>query len=373
MEFESFQAAIPESALADLQRRLANVRWPKLDWTYGVPSSYVRRLAERWRSGYDWRAWEARLNAYPQFVTTIDGQRIHFMHVRSRRRKSLPLVLTHGWPGSVFEFIRVIDPLSGLDAGNAGEDLAFDLVIPSLPGFGFSGMTSQPGWTADRIAKAWIQLMQGLGYERYGVVGNDWGSVISPQMARFAPGSIVGTHVTQVFLDPADDLSDLPNPTPKELQAIEGLNWYREHMSAYHALQAQQPQTLAYSLADSPLGLLAWFCQIFRDGEGIDDDFVLTNASLYWLTNTIASSARIYYEDGHAPLASDPSDTPMAVAMFRDDGKSFRRLADRLYTNIVQWSEFDQGGHYAAYQVPDLWIADVRKFFSGLNRSQTIR
>lgn len=369
MNIHPFQANIPQSALDDLQDRLNRTRWPDslpgVGWDYGVPETYVRRLVERWRSGYDWRSWEAKLNAFPQYTTELDGQQIHFLHVCSPEQDALPLILTHGWPGSVFEFIRVIEPLSNPRAFGGDPRDAFHLIIPNLPGFGFSGPTRERGWNPDRIAQTWVRLMHGLGYDRYGVAGNDWGSIITPQIGRFDPESVIGTHVTQIFFEPSGP-DDLPDPTPDDLRALEGLQWFKQHMAAYDWLQAQQPQTIAYALSDSPVGLLAWFCQIYRDREGIDDDFVLTQTSLYWLTNTIASAARIYYERSHAVPNLKPSDVPLALAMFRDDGKAFRRLADRVYSNIAQWTEYDTGGHYAAYQVPDLLMDDMRKFFRGL-------
>lgn len=367
MNLQPFHASIPQIALDDLQDRLNRVRWPQelpnVGWQYGVPTTYVRRLVDYWRAGYDWRIWESRLNAYPQFTTEIDGQKIHFLHVRSPEPDALPLILTHGWPGSIFEFFKVFEPLTKPRAHGGDPRDAFHLVIPSVPGFGFSGPTHEPGWNPDRIARAWIALMQGLGYDRYGAAGNDWGSIISPQIGRFAPERVVGTHVTQIFLAPSGDPSEFADPTPEEILALEGLEWFKKNMSAYDTLQSQQPQTLAYALADSPTGLLAWFCQIYREGEGIDDDFVLTNASLYWLTETIASSARIYYEANRMPPPATPTATPIALAMFRDDGRAFRRLADRIYSHIAQWTLYESGGHYAAYQVPELLVGDIRKFF----------
>ena len=372
MKIQPYHVSIPQAALDELRDSLSHTRWPSelpdVGWQYGVPSHYVRRLAEYWRTGYDWRVWEAKVNAYPQFITEIAGQKIHFLHVTSPEPDALPLIVTHGWPGSTFEFIKIIEPLTNPRANGGDPRNAFHLVIPTLPGFGFSGPTHEPGWNPDRIAKVWIELMHGLGYDRYGAVGNDWGSIISPQIARFDADHVVGTHVTQIFLAPsnADELLD---PSPEEIIAIEGLDWFKKNMSAYDAVQSQQPQTLAYALSDSPIGLLAWFCQIYREGEGIDDDFVLTNASLYWFTETIASAIRIYYETNHMekPITGpEPITTPLALAMFRDDGRAFRRLADRAYTNIAQWTLYDSGGHYGAYQVPDLWLEDVQKFFRQL-------
>ena len=370
MRIQPFRASIPQTALDDLQDRLVRTRWPDelsgVGWQYGVPKSYVRRLADYWRTGYNWRAWEAKLNSYPQFTTEIDGQNVHFLHVRSPKPDALPLILTHGWPGSVFEYFRVIELLTNPRSEGAN---AFHLVIPSVPGFGFSGPTHEPGWNPERIARAWIELMHGLGYDHYGAVGNDWGSIISPQIGRFDPDHIVGIHVTQIFLAPAHR-GDLVDPTPEELIALESLDWFKKNMSAYDTLQSQQPQSLAFALTDSPLGLLAWFCLIYREGEGIDDDFVLTNVSLYWLTGTIASSARIYYERDHMEhRLTEPINTPLGLAMFRDDARAFRRLADRAYKDIVQWTLYDSGGHYAAHQVPELLVGDIQRFFRSLRRS----
>ena len=381
LTIQQFHINIDQAALDDLQERLARTRWPDelpdTGWRYGVPLSYVRRLVDYWRTGYDWHQWEAKLNAYPQFTTEIDGQNIHFMHVRSPEPEALPLILTHGWPGSIVEYLKVIEPLTNPRAygrpsagsGQASAD-AFHLVIPSLPGFGFSGPTHEPGWNPDRIARAWVKLMHGLGYERYGAVGNDWGSIISPEIGRFDPEHVVGVHVTQMFLTPSGDPAEFVDPTPDDLKVMEGLEWFHQNMSAYDALQRQQPQTLAFTLTDSPMGLLAWFCQIYREGEDIDDDFVLTNASLYWLTETINSSMRIYYENAHADQPTEPTTTPIALAMFRDDWRTFRRLAERAHKNIVQWSEYDTGGHYAAHQVPELFVGDVRRFFHSLRQQQ---
>lgn len=371
MEIQPFRASMPQASLDDLQDRLRRTRWPNelsgVGWQYGVPMSYVRRLHDYWCKSYDWRAWEAKLNAYPQFTTEIDGQNIHFLHVRSPEPDAKPLILTHGWPGSVFEFFRVIEPLTNPRAYGGDPADAFHLVIPSLPGFGFSGATHEPGWNPDRIAKAWIALMHGLGYERYSVAGNDWGSIISPQIARFDPDGVDGIHVTQIFLAPSGDPNEMPDPTPEEIFGLQGLEWFNNNMSAYDTLQSQQPQTLTYALTDSPVGLLAWFCQIYREGEGIDDDFVLTNVSLYWLTETIGSAARIYYEArrmGQPP--TEPIHTPIGLAMFRDDSGAFRRLADRVYTRIGQWTRYEVGGHYGAHQVPNVWLDDLRKFFRSI-------
>lgn len=249
MNIQPFHVSIPQTALDDLQDRLIRARWPSelpgVGWQYGVPMDYVRRLADYWRNGYNWRVWEAKLNTYPQFTTEIDGQNIHFLHVRSPEPDALPLVLTHGWPGSVFEYFRVIEPLTNPVSRGADATDAFHLVIPSVPGFGFSGPTHEPGWNPDRIARAWIELVHGLGYDLYGAAGNDWGSIISPQIGRFDPDHVVGTHVTQIFLAPSGDPDELVDPTPEELIARESFEWFKKNMSAYDTLQSQQPQTLA--------------------------------------------------------------------------------------------------------------------------------
>lgn len=366
MDIQPFTARVSPADLNDLRLRLEHIRWPDelpdVGWSYGVPISYVRRLVDHWRSGYDWRQWEARLNTYPQFVTEMDGQRIHFLHVRSPRADALPLILTHGWPGSVVEYLRVIDLLT---TPPQPDESAFHLIIPSLPGFGFSGPTREPGWNIDRIARCWVRLMHGLGYGRYGAVGNDWGSEISLQVGRLDPDHVVGVHVTQIVLppptDPAELVATLP---PEDVRALENLQWFNDNLSAYHTFQAQQPQTLAFALADSPAGWVAWVSQLYRDG--IDDDFVLTNASLYWLTGTVASALRIYYEDARSPRCLAPTTTPTGLAMFRNDYRTFRTLATRIYKNLCHWSEFDLGGHWAAHQVPEVWTEDVRTFFRSL-------
>ncbi len=281
-EVLEFRIDIPQSALDDLHERLARANWPdELPGTggdYGVSLDYVRRLAEYWRTGYDWRQWESRLNQYPQVTTTIDGQRIHFLHVRSPEPNALPIIVTHGWPGSIVEFIDVIDSLSNPGAHGGDPADAFHLVIPSLPGYGFSGPTREPGWNNPRIARAWATLMQRLGYERYGAVGNDAGSMISPEIGRVDPAHVVGVHVTQIFSFPTGDPSELLDLTPEEQRELEVLQWFYATKFSFNSLMAQQPQTLAFALHDSPVGLLAWNGQLL--GEDLDDDFALTNVML---------------------------------------------------------------------------------------------
>jgi len=355
---EPFRIAIPQADLDDLQLRLARTRWPEelpgVGGAYGLPLGYVRDLVTHWRTGYDWRDWEARLNAQPQFTTAIDGQNIHFLHVRSPRPDALALILSHGWPGSIVEYLDVIPLLR--------ED--FHLVIPSLPGFAFSGPTRETGWGSRRIARAWSVLMARLGYTRYGAVGNDAGSLISPEVGRIDPEHVAGVHVAQIYSLPSGDPAELEALTAEERRQLDMLRWFRENMMAYHRLHSTQPQTLAFALADSPAGQLAWNSQLF--GDAVDPDFILTNVMLYWLTGTAASAARWYYEDAHAEPPAGPTTTPIGVAAFAGDFSGIRRLADRDHRNIVRWSTFDRGGHYAAHQAPELLAGDVREFFRGV-------
>jgi pimeloyl-ACP methyl ester carboxylesterase len=362
-QIRPFRVEVPQSHLDDLHDRLSRTRWPDelpgVGDAYGVPLGYVRDLAEYWRAGYDWRKWEGRLNDHPQFVTAIDGQDIHFLHVRSSHPDAFPLILTHGWPGSVVEYLDVIEPLTASNGTGA-----FDLVIPSLPGYGFSGPTHETGWNRSRIAKAWAELMRRLGYERYGAVGNDAGSMINPEMGRIDPEHIVGSHVTQVFSFPSGDPAEMADLTEEEQQQLGTLQWFYENKFSFNQLMSQQPQTLAYALADSPVGLLAWNAQLL--GDDLDDDFVLTNVTLYWLTGTGGSAARLYYEDAHATQPTEPTTIPTAVAAFAGDFSGVRRFADRDHRNIVRWTTFDHGGHFAAHKAPDLLAEDIRGFFGSL-------
>jgi pimeloyl-ACP methyl ester carboxylesterase len=366
-----FRIDIPQADLEDLRARLEQALWPDElpgGGDYGVSQAYVRSLADRWRSGYDWRTVEARINRYPQFTTEIDGQRVHFLHVRSPEPAALPLIVTHGWPGSIAEFLDIIDALT--DPRNHGADPAnaFHLVIPSLPGYGFSGPTREPGWNLYRIAAAWVELMRRLGYERYGAVGNDAGSMISPEIGRLDPDHVVGVHVTQIFSFPSGDPSDFADMTEQEASELATLQWFVENKLSFNTLMAQQPQTLAYAITDSPLGLLAWNAQLL--GEDLDPDFALSNVMLYWLTGTAASAARLYFENAHATdRPTEPTTVPLALAAFGGDFSGIRRFAERDHANIVRWTTFGHGGHFAAHKAPDLLIGDIRAFYAGLRTS----
>ncbi|MEV6828317.1 TIGR03086 family metal-binding protein [Amycolatopsis sp. NPDC051102] len=368
-----FRAEIPQPALDDLQNRLRGALWPEeLPAEYGVTNERVRALAEYWLEKFDWRAFEARLNAYPQFLTEIDGETVHFLHVRSSRADATPLVLTHGWPGSVVEYLDVIGPLT--EPESLG-DPAFHLVIPSLPGFGFSGPTKSAGWGTHRTAAALAELMSRLGYESYGAVGNDAGSMISPEIGRLAPEKVVGVHVTQLFSFPSGDPAELADLSEADQAALAHLQWFYENMFSFNTLHSQQPHTLAFALADSPLGLLAWNAQLF--GEHLDPEFVLANVALYWLTRTGGSSIRFYYEDAHTTSHPEgPTTVPTALAMFAGDFQSIRRFAERDHANIVSWNSYDAttgsggprdaAGHYAAHEAPEVLVGDIRRFFAGL-------
>jgi hypothetical protein len=374
-----FRIGIPQAELDDLAERLARTRWanelPPPDpsspptglvppgWEYGVPLSYVQDLANHWQHHYDWRAWEANLNHYPQFTTTIDGQQIHFAHLRSPEPDALALILTHGWPNTFLEYLDLADPLTNPRAHRADPADAFHLVIPSLPGFGFSGPTSQPGWDALRTAHAWAELMARLGYRRYGAHGNDAGAIVAPLQGRIDPDHVLGVHVNQLFSFPTSDPTDLEGLTDEELGHLAFLQGFVDH-AVHDKLQAAQPQTIAHALADSPAGQLAWSGQLF--GHALSPDHILTNVAIYWLTNTAASAARFYYENHHATHPTQPTTIPIGLASFADDFRPLRRFADRDHTNIISWSEYDRGSHWATHDAPDLLTNDLRQFFAQL-------
>jgi epoxide hydrolase len=377
-----FRIEISQRQLDELTARLAATRWPSqlpgTSWERGVPADYLQDLAGYWQTGYDWRKHEAALNEFPQFTTEIDGQRVHFLHVRSGQPGAQPLLLVHGWPGSFVEFVDVIGPLTYPVAhGGAAED-AFDVVVPSLPGFGFSGPTNEPGWTTERIARAFAELMSRLGYERFGVQGGDWGSFVAPQIARSFPDRVTGVHVNAASMGfipfgPVSD-DDLAQLTAAERARLERLAVSTGGPgNGYFAIQSQRPQTIAYALTDSPAGQLAWIVEKFKEwshGPGLPDqvigrDRLLTNVMIYWLTGTAGSSAQLYYEAMHSGMPDlRPVPVPTGVAVFAED-YAIRRYGERGH-NIVHWSEFDTGGHFAAMEVPELFTEDVRSFFRGL-------
>ncbi len=369
-----FKAHISDSVLADLRRRLEETKWPDqlpgTTWEYGADISKVRELANYWQKNYDWRSQEARINRFEQFTTEIDGQTIHFIHERSPRANAIPLMLIHGWPGSILEFFALIEPLTHPNDHNAP---AFDVVVPSLPGFGFSGPTKSRGWDTLRMAKAFLVLMDRLGYSRYGIQGGDWGSEIARQMAREAPARVIGLHLNLLVVPP-------PGPDAmKELTAEEHrryTQWWGQG-GAFFNLQAREPQTLAYAFTDSPVGWMAWLAVKFQDLTDNDGDFLhsvdrdtfLTDVTLYWVTGTVGSSMRIYREhrlsdsDGAPPRMK----TPVAYAVFpKEVVAAPERWIDQTY-NVVQRTEMPKGGHFAALEQPDLMVQDIRLFFAKLN------
>jgi len=369
---EEFRIEVPQAALDDLRRRLEQVRWPAqipgTGWERGVPVDYLQRLVRYWLSSYDWRAHEARLNALPQFTTRIDEQTIHFLHVRSPEPDALPLLMTHGWPGSVVEFLRVTGPLTDPRAYGADPADAFHLVAPSVPGHGYSIPLEQPGWDHRRIARAWAELMRRLGYQRYGAQGGDTGSVVSPLVGRLDPEHVVGVHINGGLSFPARVPDDL---TAVERARIAAAERIRDEGTGYADLQSTRPQTLAFALTDSPVGQLAWIVEKFREWtdparplpeDAVNLDQLLTDVTLYWLTGTAATSAHLYYENRvAAEEPSGPSGVPTGIAVFPSD-PAIRRVAEREH-NVVHWSEFDRGGHFAAMEAPDLLVEDIRAFF----------
>jgi epoxide hydrolase len=372
-EIRPFRIDIAQADLDDLRVRLARTRWPDqipgVGWDYGIALDYVQELAQYWRTAYDWRVHEQRLNAFPQFTTTIDGQNIHFLHVRSPEPDALPLVITHGWPGSIVEFMEVIGPLTDPRAHGGDPADAFHLVVPAIPGYGFSGPTRERGWNVRRIAQAWDELMSRAGYQRYGAQGGDWGSSISRELGVIVPGHLIGVHLNMLIPYVPDGQDDL---TDDERSRVETLRRFRTTGSGYGAIQSTRPLTLAYGLTDSPAGQLAWIVEKFgewTDGESPDDavnrDQLLTNVMLYWLTGTAGSSARLYYEGARSGSWGPPaiSTAPTGVAVFpREIARPIRRFAE-LSNNIAGWTEFDRGGHFAAMEEPDLLVGDVRAFF----------
>ena len=377
-EIRPFSIQIPQSDLDALNERLERTRWPDelpgVGWTYGVPVSYLQGLAEYWRTSYDWRTFEAKLNGFPQFTTTIDGQNIHFLHVRSPEPDALPLIITHGWPGSIVEFMDIIGPLTDPRAHGGDPADAFHVIAPSIPGFGFSGPTREPGWDMARIARAWAELMSRLGYERYGAQGGDTGSVISPMLGGIDSEHVVGVHVNGALGFPTGDPAELAGLSEAEQARLARMQWQMEDGAGYAIIQSTRPQTLGFGLADSPAGQLAWIVEKFKEWtdpafelpeEAVDRDLMLTNVSVYWLTGTATSSARLYRE-GRASWgqAAQRSDVPSGVAVFPGDF-GVRAIAERE-NNVVHWSEFEQGGHFPAMEVPDLLVGDVRAFFRGL-------
>jgi pimeloyl-ACP methyl ester carboxylesterase len=364
-----FRVDVPQADLDDLQDRLARVRWPDelpdAGWDYGVPLDYIKELVDHWRSGYDWRAVEARLNEHEQFTTTIDGQNVYFIHARSPEPDALALIATHGWPLSVVDYADLIGPLTDPRSHGGDPADAFHLVVPALPGVGFSGPTTEPGWDMSRVARAWVELMARLGYERYGAHGNDGGSMISPEIGRHDPDRVAGVHVTQLFSFPSGDPEELVDLSEEDAAAMRFLEEFTGRGGlAYNAYQSAQPQTLAYALQDSPAGWLAWVTQLFQ--RVVDRDYIITSAAMYWLTGTVGSSMRYYHAEARAQKPTEPTTAPTGVAIFAEDFQSVRRFSDRDHANIVHWRHYDRGSHFSPHDAPDELVGDIREFFRSL-------
>jgi pimeloyl-ACP methyl ester carboxylesterase len=364
-----FTVTIPQEALDDLQRRLANTRYPVAaptdSWDYGTPVAYLQKMITAWRQ-FDWRGQEARMNSVPNFVTEIDDQTLHFVHVRSSNPDATPLLLAHTYPGSFAEFLDMIGPLTNPAAYGGRVEDAFHVVIPSMPGYGFSTPLLGEGWTMARVAQTYDALMRKLGYDSYGAHGSDGGAMVSRELAVLNPPGFLGAHVLQLFSFPSGDSSEFEGFGPKEYAALEFLGWFQS-VGGYNQMNGTRPQTIAAALSDSPVGQLA-YNELFENfGNGtslVSVDQVLTQVSLYWLTNTSATAVRYHYSEGHSGAKPAVSEGRIGVAVFAHDFQTIRPLAERDNANIVHWSEFDRGGHYAALEVPDLVVGDLRTFFS---------
>ncbi|TVS13890.1 MAG: epoxide hydrolase [Gammaproteobacteria bacterium] len=371
-----FTIKIQQAELDDLAARLDRVRWPDQetpgDWSQGIPLAYVHELVSYWREQYDWRRAEALLNSFDQFRTTVDGLGIHFLHVRSPHEQARPLLITHGWPGSVLEFHKVIGPLTDPVAygGDAGD--AFHVVCPSLPGYGFSDKPTQPGWGVEKIAEAWDTLMRRLGYEHYFAQGGDWGAMVTTMIGIQNKGACEGIHLNMAIAPPDPETMD--DLSAAEQSALAGMKHYQDWDSGYSKQQATRPQTLGYGLADSPVGQAAWIIEKFwswMDCDGhpenvLTRDELLDNVMIYWLNNAAASSARLYWES-FGSVNLEPVSLPTGITIFpKEIFRTSRRWADKRFTHIVHFSEQDKGGHFAAFERPEVFVDEVRATFRTL-------
>jgi epoxide hydrolase len=375
-----FRIAVSQADIVELQARLGKANWPEEtpgeEWSRGVPIDYLKDISKYWRSNFDWRAREAKINAHSQFTTIIDGQNLHFFHVRSPESDATPLMLIHGWPGSFVEFLDIIGPLSDPRSHGGDPADAFHLVIPSIPGYGYSMPLSSPGWNYNRIAKSFTQLMRRLGYSRYGVQGGDHGAFIAPEMGRIDPSNMIGVHVNSLVQIPtmSQIMVGLVIMSKAERVRLARFKHFNDEMRGYDHIQATRPKTLAYGLTDSPVGQLAWMVEKFKEWvdpsaklpeDAISRDQILTNASLYWFTRTAGTSANLYYETLHDPLTKNRklrNMVPTGVALSLTQDVTIRRWAARE-NNVVHWTEFEHGGHFAALEVPKLLVDDVQSFF----------
>lgn len=383
-----FRIEFPQSDLDDLKRRIDSTRWPDeipgVGWDRGVPLGYLKELAGYWRNEFNWRAVEARLNEFPQYLTEIDGTTVHFMHIRSPEAGALPLILTHGWPGTVAEFLDVIGPLTDPAAHGGDPADAFHLVIPSIPGFAFSGPTGQVGWDTDRVARAWMELMRRLGYDSYAVQGGDWGSPISLRLGLADPAHVAGVHLNMCVTFPPPDPAAMADLDEADLARLTFTARFAQDGMGWQKIQSTRPQTLAYALTDSPVGQLAWIAEKYKEWtdsdkvpeDAVSRDHLLTAVTIYWLTATAGSSAQLYYESTH--LDDDfvrtwagpwPLTMPVGVASFPKDAvRPVRRFAEGILPTLSHWTEFDRGGHFPALEQPELLVGDIRTFARSLPR-----
>ncbi|UXN59863.1 epoxide hydrolase family protein [Phyllobacterium zundukense] len=390
-EIRPFSAHFSDEQITDLRRRVAATKWPKketvADTSQGVQLATIQKLAQYWATDYDWRKMEAKLNALPQFMTNIDGVDIHFIHVRSKNPNALPIIITHGWPGSIIEQLKVIGPLTDPTANGGQVEDSFDVVIPSLPGYGFSGVPTVTGWDPVRIASAWIVLMKRLGYSRYVAQGGDWGNAVTEQMALQTPPGLLGIHTNMPATVPDDIAQALssggpppPGLSADEKHAYEQLDFFYKHGLAYAQEMGNRPQTL-YAIEDSPVGLAAWmldhdaasYALIARvfDGvpEGLTRDDIVDNITLYWLTNTAVSSARLYWESKLPFFAPKHLTIPVAVSAFPDElYQAPRSWAEKAYPKLIFYTKHDKGGHFAAWEQPEYITADLRAAFKPLRQ-----
>jgi len=376
LDIEPFTIAIPEAQLDDLRGRLARTRLPEqipgAGWDYGTELEYEHELVEYWRDAYDWRTAEAQLNELDHFITNVDGARVHFIHQRSPEADAFPLIITHGWPGSIVEFLDVLGPLTDPRAHGGDPADAFHVVAPSIPGYAFSGPTTDRGWDTRRIAQAWATLMAGLGHERYGAQGGDWGAMITNHIGLVDPAHVAGIHLNMVVAGPPPEGDDAPL-TETEQKGLADIASYMEFDSGYMQIQSTKPQTIGYALEDSPAGLAAWIVEKFRSWSDCNGDVessftrdqLLTNVMLYWLTATAHSSARLYYENRRSGsfAPTEKVEVPTGAAIFpREIVRPPRRWAEQRF-NITHWNEMPRGGHFAAMEEPELFVDDVRAFF----------